>query len=140
MRTTPGNIVDVHAVLEWFQEVEQEYSLQMYKFGYDRFYASYLVRDMEIQYGTDNMIPVAQSFRGLSSQMYLSKTWFQQRRFAYGRNPLLQWNLLNVQATYDNESNVKPSKNRNATGNKIDGYASLLDAFCIYLDTRDEIL
>lgn len=140
MRTTPGSIVDVHAVLDWFQEVEQEYSLQMYKFGYDRFYASYLVHDMEVQYGADNMIPVAQSFRGLSSQMYLSKTWFQQRRFSYGRNPLLQWNLLNVQAAYDGESNVKPCKNRNMTGNKIDGYASLLDAFCVYLDTRDEII
>lgn len=140
MRTTPGSIVDVHAVLEWFEEVAQTYNIQLYKFGYDRFYASYLVRDMQVAYGADNLIPVAQNFKGLSSQMYLSKTWFQQRRFSYGRNPLLQWNLLNVQATYDNESNVKPSKNRNATGNKIDGYASLLDAFCVYLDTRDEIL
>lgn len=140
MRTTPGSIVDVHAVLEWFEEVAQTYNIQLYKFGYDRFYASYLVRDMQVAYGADNLIPVAQNFKGLSSQMYLSKTWFQQRRFSYGRNPLLQWNLLNVQATYDNESNVKPSKNRNATGNKIDGYASLLDAFCVYLDTREEIL
>lgn len=140
MRTTPGSIVDIKAVMDWFEEVEASYGVSIYKFGYDRFYASYLVRDMSIRWGAVNMIPVAQTFKGLSSQMYLSKTWFQQRRFSYGRNPLLQWNLLNVQATYDNESNVKPSKNRNMQGNKIDGYASLLDAFVVYLDTRDEII
>jgi len=94
--------------------------------------------DLEENFGKDLTEKVQQNFKGLSSQMYLSKAWFKKRKIVYNYNPVLLWCLLNTEAVTDTQGNVKPYKNRNLR-KRIDGYSSLLDAFCVYLDHKDEI-
>ena len=45
---------------------------------------------------------------------------------------------MNTEAVTDTQGNVKPYKNRN-TRKRIDGYSSFLDAFCVWLNYKDDI-
>lgn len=138
VRTCPGNVIDQKEVVNWFQELQSEYNVYAYKIGYDAYNAQYLTKDLEENFGHDLCEKVNQNFKGLSSQMYLSKAWFKKRKIVYNYNPVLLWCLLNTEAVTDTQGNVKPYKNRNLR-KRIDGYSSLLDAFCVYLDHKDEI-
>ena len=138
VRTCPGNVIDQKAVVSWFQELQGTYNVYAYKIGYDAYNAQYLTKDLEENFGHDLCEKVNQNFKGLSSQMYLSKAWFKKRKIVYNYNPVLLWCLLNTEAVTDTQGNVKPYKNRNLR-KRIDGYSSLLDAFCVYLDHKDEI-
>lgn len=138
VRTCPGNVIDQKEVVNWFQELQTEHNVYAYKIGYDAYNAQYLTKDLEENFGKDLTEKVQQNFKGLSSQMYLSKAWFKKRKIVYNYNPVLLWCLLNTEAVTDTQGNVKPYKNRNLR-KRIDGYSSLLDAFCVYLDHKDEI-
>ena len=138
VRTCPGNVIDQKEVVNWFQELQSEYNVYAYKIGYDAYNAQYLTKDLEENFGKDLTEKVQQNFKGLSSQMYLSKAWFKKRKIVYNYNPVLLWCLLNTEAVTDTQGNVKPYKNRNLR-KRIDGYSSLLDAFCVYLDHKDVI-
>lgn len=138
VRTCPGNVIDQKEVVNWFQELQSEHDVYAYKIGYDAYNAQYLTKDLEENFGKDLTEKVQQNFKGLSSQMYLSKAWFKKRKIVYNYNPVLLWCLLNTEAVTDTQGNVKPYKNRNLR-KRIDGYSSLLDAFCVYLDHKDEI-
>ena len=138
VRTCPGNVIDQKAVVSWFQELQGTYNVYAYKIGYDAYNAQYLTKDLEENFGHDLCEKVNQNFKGLSSQMYLSKAWFKKRKIVYNYNPVLLWCLLNTEAVTDTQGNVKPYKNRNLR-KRIDGYSSLLDAFCVYLNHKDEI-
>lgn len=138
VRTCPGNVIDQKEVVNWFQELQSEHNVYAYKIGYDAYNAQYLTKDLEENFGHDLCEKVNQNFKGLSSQMYLSKAWFKKRKIVYNYNPVLLWCLLNTEAVTDTQGNVKPYKNRNLR-KRIDGYSSLLDAFCVYLDHKDEI-
>lgn len=138
VRTCPGNVIDQKEVVNWFQELQSEYNVYAYKIGYDAYNAQYLTKDLEENFGKGLTEKVQQNFKGLSSQMYLSKAWFKKRKIVYNYNPVLLWCLLNTEAVTDTQGNVKPYKNRNLR-KRIDGYSSLLDAFCVYLDHKDEI-
>lgn len=139
MRTCPGGLIDTHVVQEWFEEIETRYHIYPYKFGYDRFNASYLIADMTQRYGDNMLIPISQTYKGLSSQMYQSSVDFKERRIVYDDNAVFLWNLLNVSAQYDAAGNVKPYKNRNLHI-RIDGYSAFLDAYCVYLDFKNELV
>lgn len=138
VRTCPGNVIDQKEVVNWFQELQTEHNVYAYKIGYDAYNAQYLTKDLEENFGKDLTEEVQQNFKGLSSQMYLSKAWFKKRKIVYNYNPVLLWCLLNTEAVTDTQGNVKPYKNRNLR-KRIDGYSSLLDAFCVYLDHKNEI-
>lgn len=138
VRTCPGNVIDQKEVVNWFQELQAEHNVYAYKIGYDAYNAQYLTKDLEENFGHALCEKVNQNFKGLSSQMYLSKAWFKKRKIVYNYNPVLLWCLLNTEAVTDTQGNVKPYKNRNLR-KRIDGYSSLLDAFCVYLDHKDEI-
>lgn len=138
VRTCPGNVIDQKEVVNWFQELQAGHNVYAYKIGYDAYNAQYLTKDLEENFGHDLCEKVNQNFKGLSSQMYLSKAWFKKRKIVYNYNPVLLWCLLNTEAVTDTQGNVKPYKNRNLR-KRIDGYSSLLDAFCVYLDHKDEI-
>ncbi|WP_270442029.1 terminase large subunit [Acidaminococcus provencensis] len=138
VRTCPGNVIDQKEVVNWFSELQAEHNVYAFKIGYDAYNAQYLTRDLEENFGKDLCEKVAQNFKGLSSQMYLSKAWFKRKKIIYNYNPVFLWCLLNTEAVTDTQGNVKPYKNRNLR-KRIDGYSSFLDAFCVYLDHKDDL-
>ena len=135
LRLCKGNIINPSDICSWFKELQEKYKIYMWRCGYDRFNATYLVDELSKTFGKNTCVAVNQSFKGVSNQMYESKAYFQANRIVYNNNPIFLWNLLNTQAQYDNMGNVKPFKNRNMS-KKIDGYSSFLDAFVVYLDNK----
>lgn len=135
LRLCKGNIINPSDICAWFKELQEKYKIYMWRCGYDRFNATYLVDELSKTFGKNICVAVNQSFKGVSNQMYESKAYFQANRIVYNNNPIFMWNLLNTQGQYDNMGNVKPFKNRNMS-KKIDGYSSFLDAFVVYLDNK----
>lgn len=137
LRTCPGNVIDQRVIVSWFQEL-QAAGIYIYKIGYDAYNAQYLTKDLETEFGAAACVKVSQSFKGLSSQMFLSKAYFKEKKIIYNDNPVFLWCVLNTEAVTDTQGNIKPYKNRNLR-KRIDGYSSFLDAFCVYLDEKDNL-
>ncbi len=138
MRTCEGRIINPSDICQWFMELQNEYGLYAYKIGYDRYNASYLVKELEENFGKELCKPISQSFIGLSTYMFESKAYFKSKKVVYNVNPIFQWCLLNTLSVTDTSGNIKPFKNRNLT-KRIDGYSSFLDAFVLYLDNKGDL-
>jgi len=138
MRTCEGRIINPSDICRWFLEIQNDYGLYAYKIGYDRYNASYLVKELEENFGKELCKPISQSFIGLSTYMFESKAYFKSGKIIYNKNPIFQWCLLNTLSVTDTSGNIKPYKNRNLT-KRIDGYSSFLDAFVLYLDNKNDL-
>lgn len=138
MRLCEGRIINPSDVCAWFLELQNDYGLYAYQIGYDRYNASYLVKELEENFGKNLCKPINQSFIGLSSYMFESKAYFKNRDIIYNNNPIFKWCLLNTLCVTDTSGNIKPYKNRNLT-KRIDGYSSFLDAFVLYLDNKNDL-
>lgn len=138
MRLCEGRIINPSDVCAWFLELQNDYGLYAYQIGYDRYNASYLVKELEENFGKNLCKPINQSFIGLSSYMFESKAYFKNKDVVYNNNPIFKWCLLNTLCVTDTSGNIKPYKNRNLT-KRIDGYSSFLDAFVLYLDNKNDL-
>lgn len=138
MRLCEGRIINPSDVCAWFLELQNDYGLYAYQIGYDRYNASYLVKELEENFGKNLCKPINQSFIGLSSYMFESKAYFKNKDIVYNNNPIFKWCLLNTLCVTDTSGNIKPYKNRNLT-KRIDGYSSFLDAFVLYLENKNDL-
>ena len=124
---SPGNKIDYRLVTQWFWEVQQNDDIFLYKLGYDRWSATYFVQDMEEKFGKPVMDPVAQGVQTLSAPMKALKADLAAKKVNYGNNPVLKWCMANTSVFEDRNGNIQPCKV--AGRNRIDGFASLLDAY-----------
>ena len=69
LRTCPDNKIHYKYVREWFEEIQRDYDIYLYKCGYDSWSASYFVEDMKNTFGAVVMEPVIQGKKTLSSPM-----------------------------------------------------------------------
>ena len=69
LRLCPGNRVDYTFVTKWFEEVQNELDIYLYKCGYDSWSANYFVKEMEDIFGKSVMEPIIQGKKTLSSPM-----------------------------------------------------------------------
>ena len=127
---SPGNKIDYRLVRQWFWEVQQKDDIFLYKLGYDRWSATYFVQDMEETFGKPVMDPVAQGVQTLSAPMKALKADLASKKVNYGNNPVLKWCMANTSVFEDRNGNIQPCKT--GSRNRIDGFASLLDAYVTY--------
>lgn len=130
LRTTQGNKVHYRDVTEWFLEVQQEKDIYIPWVGYDAWSATYFVEEMKNHFGDEAMEAVHQGFKTLSSPMKSLGADLEQKRIVYNNNPILKWCLSNVSYKEDENGNYKPIKGTNPR-KRIDGFASLLDAYVV---------
>ena len=55
----------------------------------------------------------------------------------YNNNPIDKWCLANTAYDEDKNGNIQPCKTSKST-KRIDGFASLLDAYVVYQDKKNE--
>lgn len=134
---TPGNKVHYRFVTEWFQQVQNEYDIYMFKVGYDSWSATYFVEEMKGIFGESVMDPVIQGKKTLSAPMKSLGADLAKKRIIYNNNPILKWCITNTEVDIDKNNNIQPCKGRNAT-RRIDGLAGLLDAYVCYERYLDE--
>lgn len=133
LRLCKGNRINYRDVVEWFEELKNDYDIYPYKIGYDRYSASYLVEDLTNLYGADCLVPVAQGVKTLSLPLQHLKADFRKHIINYNNNPLFRWCALNLQVVQDNNGNYNTCKNRNANV-RDDAIMALLDAYTVYIN------
>lgn len=137
LRTCPGNKVHYKYVKEWFEEIQREFDIYIYKCGYDSWSATYFVEDMENTFGKSVMEPVIQGKKTLSSPMKSLGADLESKRIIYNNNPILKWCLTNTSIDVDKNDNIQPCKGRLGT-RRIDGLAGLLDAYATLENNLEE--
>lgn len=128
LRLCPGNKIHYKYVTEWFQEVQDELDIYLYKCGYDSWSATYFVEEMTNIFGKAVMEPVIQGKKTLSSPMKSLGADLSKKLVVYDNHPILKWCLANTSVAIDKNDNIQPCKGNLGT-RRIDGMAGLLDAY-----------
>lgn len=139
LRTCEGNKVHYKEVVQWFDEIERELDIYLFKCGYDSWSADYFVQDMKNRFGADVMEPVIQGKKTLSSPMKSLGADLEKKKIIYNENPILEWCLYNTSVDVDKNDNIQPAKS-NVRTRRIDGMASLLDAYVELENNLDEYM
>lgn len=131
LRTSQGNKVDYHDVVDWFFEIQNKYDIYLFAGGYDAWSATYLVNELKQSFGESTFEAVFQGKRTLSSPMKDLGADLISKKIVYDNNPILKWCLSNTISETDKNGNIQPHKGKNQR-KRIDGLASLLDAYVVY--------
>lgn len=137
LRTCPGNKVHYKYVEEWFGEIQEQLDIHLFKCGYDSWSANYFVESMTQTFGKSVMVPVIQGKRTLSEPMRSLGADIEAKRIIYNDNPILKWCLTNTSVDVDKNDNIQPCKGNQGT-RRIDGMASLLDAYVVLSNNLEE--
>ncbi len=139
LRTCPGNQIDYKYIVEWFVEMQNEHGIYLSFFGYDAWSAVYFIQDMITNFGDYGMEKVIQGKYTLSAPMKSLGADLEAKIINYNNNPILKWCLSNTSIDVDRNDNIQPSKGKSQT-RRIDGAASLLDAYVAFSRHREEYL
>jgi len=130
LRTCPGNKIHYSYVVQWFEEVRDEYDLYLPWIGYDAYSAEYFVEEMRLAFGKSAMIPIPQTFKVLSAPMKVMGADLAAKLVNYNNNPIDKWCLTNTAIQEDRKLNIQPCKTQNRR-RRIDGAAAMLDAYVV---------
>lgn len=139
LRTSPGFRNDYRLILQWFVDEMEKEDIYLFKCGYDRWSAAYLVQSMKERFGDDVMVPVAQGKQTLSGPMKNLAADMAAKRIVYSNNPILKWCMTNVAVDVDRNDNIQPCKTSNPR-KRIDGFASLLDAYTALEQNKEDYM
>ncbi len=136
LRLSGDSKIDYHDVTSWFMEQVQEFDLRPLWLGYDSWNAQFWCDEMK-SYGF-NMVEVRQGYKTESAPLKQMKADLMDKKINYNNNPILKWNLSNVVVKVDDNENIMLSKEK--ARQRIDGVASLMDAYVIYINKQQEYL
>lgn len=140
LRVEPGNKVNKRVFLDWFVEMRDEHDVFPLYIGYDPWHIDDSLLSMFAQeFGKAAMVPVRQGTVTLSAPMKDLKADFAAHRIVYDANPIDRWCFANTYVKADVNGNIQPNKGHSAN-KRIDGTASLLDAYVVLLDKREEYM
>lgn len=133
-----GNRVDKRVFLDWFLELRDKLDIYPLYIGYDPWHIDEsLLSQFKQEFGDTTMIPIRQGVKTLSQPMKDLKAEFQGHRIIYNDNPIDQWCFSNTYVKTDVNGNIQPDKGQAET-KRIDGTASLLDAYVVLTQKREE--
>lgn len=137
LRLCNGNSINPSDVVAWFLEMVNDYEITPAWIYYDSYSARYFVEEME---GNGfNMVRCIQRAKTLSLPMQMLGADLKAKKINYNNNPLLKWCITNTGAQEDRNGNIVPIK-ANSAKYRIDGLASLLDAYVGLYDHYNEYL
>lgn len=139
IRITEGNRVDKRVFLDWFMEMRDgAENIYPFRIGFDPWHIDEsLVDSFAQEFGPNVMVPVRQGVATLSQPMKDLKAEFGAHNIVYDDNPIDKYCFANTYAKSDINGNIQPNKGASST-KRIDGMASLLDAYTIYENTQEE--
>ncbi len=136
LRLSGDSKVDYHDVTKWFLEQVQEFDLRPLWVGYDSWNANFWCEEMKEE-GFD-MVEVRQGYKTESAPLKQMKADLMDKKINYNNNPILKWNLSNAAVKVDDNENIMLTKEKSRQ--RIDGVASLMDAYVIYVNKQQEYL
>jgi len=133
VRTTPGQVIDQQTIIRDILEISKEYNIK--SFAFDRF----LAYNGIIQSLTDEGLSGFEHGQGFVSMSTPSKDLekrIKQQTIIHNNNPVLAWQIGNVELELDAAENIKPSKRKSAE--KIDGVVALVMAINCFMNLGNE--
>ena len=137
LRLCEGNQINYSDVTKWFLEMVEKYELTPAWIYYDPYSAAYWVQEM--QSAGFNLVKCYQGVKTLSLPMQKLGADLQAKKINYGNNVLLKWCITNTGIKTDVNGNIQPVKAQSPKY-RIDGLASLLDAYVGLTDHYQELL
>lgn len=138
LRVSNGNNVNYDDVVNWYNEIQYEYGCYLYNHRYDSWSSTAFIGKMNDSFGSIST-PVIQGKKTLSNPMRLLGADLKSKKINYGNNPITKWCLTNVRADIDKNDNMQPAKTSNPR-RRIDGFASMLNAYVGYIDEKTEYM
>ena len=130
LRTVPGNKIDKRVLLEWLEEVKEEYDVFPFAVGLDPWHIDdSTLRELEMYVGKDRVMKVRQGPATLSQPMKQLRADYRANRIVDGHNPINEWCRMNVTVRTDVNANIQPYKKELNPRNRIDGFMAELDAY-----------
>lgn len=137
LRVCRGNTIDYKDVTQWFMDLVTVQGISPAWIYYDDWGSRYFVDEMKSN--GFNMVPCRQGAKTLSIPMQQLGADLSAKKINYQNNPILKWCLSNTSVTEDRNENIIPAK-ANGQKMKIDGMASLLDAYVGLCDHYQEFV
>ena len=131
LRLSEGNKINYKDVVAWFVEIQEKYGLYVYKIGYDSWNSQYIVDELKAFFGENGIESVIQGKKTMSGPMKNMAADLEIKKINYNNNPILKWCLSNSHVDVDRNDNISLIKTSNPK-RRIDGTASLVDAFVVY--------
>ena len=136
LRLSGDSKIDYHDVTQWFLEEVRNNDLRPLWVGYDSWNAQFWCDEMKSE-GFD-MVEVRQGFKTESAPLKQMKADLMDKKINYNNNPILKWNLSNTAVKKDDNDNIMLTKEKSRQ--RIDGVASLMDAYVIFVNKQQEYL
>ena len=136
LRLSGDSKIDYHDITQWFLEEVRNNDLRPLWVGYDSWNAQFWCDEMKSE-GFD-MVEVRQGFKTESAPLKQMKADLIDKKINYNNNPILKWNLSNAAIKKDDNENIMLSKEKSRQ--RIDGVASLMDAYVIFVNKQQEYL
>jgi phage terminase large subunit-like protein len=135
---SPGNENDFSLVTAWFVKVVKDFGIRVYKVGYDKWSATYWVKEMS-DYGFD-CARVDQSWGSMSEPMKLVEADLKSDLINYNNHPIDKYCLENTALNMNTKAEIMPVKVQGQDDRKIDGAVTIIIGYRIYIDNRTEFL
>ncbi|UXS45182.1 terminase large subunit [Staphylococcus delphini] len=137
LRLCHGNTINYRDITDWFLEMLNDYEITPLWIYYDNYSARYWVDEMEAN--GFKMVRTHQGVKTLSLPMQNLGADLKKHKVNYNNNPILKWCLTNTGVETDRNGNIVPVKNQSPK-RRIDGTASLLDAYVGLFDNYEQFL
>ncbi len=135
IRLCQGNKVNPSDITAWFKEIQEKYEIYLYRCGYDSWGSQMWVQEMKDTFCDEVPYAVIQGAKTLSEPMKMLSADLKSKLINYDNNPVTFWCLTNTSVEIDKNNNIKPCKSNQRR--RIDGLASMLDAYVVYRNNQD---
>ncbi|MER5863768.1 terminase TerL endonuclease subunit [Kitasatospora sp. NPDC002040] len=129
---TEGDAIDYGAIER--QIIADCRRLDVQRVSYDRMFAGQLVQRVEQKTRGVDVVPIAQTYLGMSPGSKELERLLRENQIQHGGNPVLRWNASVVEIYRDGNDNMRPVKpDRDKSSARIDGIAALVMALDGYV-------
>ncbi|WP_326792056.1 terminase large subunit [Streptomyces sp. NBC_00841] len=129
---TEGDAVDYETIQK--QVLDDCRRLDIQRVSYDRMFAGQMVQHIDQKTRGVQVVPVAQTYLGMSPGCKELERLLREKRIAHGDNPILTWMAMSVEVYADGNDNIRPVKpDRHKSSARIDGIAAAVMALDGYV-------
>ena len=122
MKLTPGNVIDYDFIIKTIEDLANDYNI--IQVGYDSWSAMQTAIKLE-EKGLE-MVEVRQGPKSMSPAMKKIEQIVRSKELNHGGQPVLRWNVGNVEVKSDESENIKPVKSKSVE--RIDGLVAFVNA------------
>ena len=127
IEATEGDVIDYKAVKA--AVVGDCRHLDIQRVSYDRMFAGQLVQELDEDLDGIPVVPVAQTYLGLSPACKELERLLGGKAMRHGGNPVLRWMASVVEVRNDGQDNIRPVKpDRAKSSTRIDGITAAVTA------------